>query len=145
MRAEQQLRASEARFRDLFENAPNAYLVVGTDGGIVGATRRLAELLGFPAEELVGAVIHSFMPDTPAGKSRSMEVYRKHLAGESVSGWELELRRKDGRPLWVNVWMEPGRGEDGSIGPSRSFFVDITDRVLAERERAQLQEQNRYL
>jgi PAS domain S-box-containing protein len=145
MRAEQQLRASEARFRDLFENAPNAYLVVGTDGRILYANRRLAELLGYPVQELVGAVIHSFMPDTPAGKTRSLEVYRKHLAGEAVSGWELELRRKDGRPLWVNVWMEPGRGEDGSVQASRSFFVDITDRVLAERERARLQEQNVYL
>jgi PAS domain S-box-containing protein len=145
MRAEQQLRTSEARFRDLFENAPNAYLVVGTNGRIVRANRRLAELLGFPVEELVGAVIHSFMPDTPAGKKRSMEIYCKHLAGEHVSGWELELRRKDGRPLWVNVWMEPGRAEDGTIQASRSFFVDITDRVLAERERARLHEQNLYL
>jgi PAS domain S-box-containing protein len=145
MRAEGRLRASEARYRDLFENAPNAYLVVGANGRILRANRRLADLLGFPAEELVGAVIHSFMPDTPAGKARSMEVHRKHLAGEAVSGWELELRRKDGRPLWVNVWMEPGRGEDGTVGPSRSFFVDITDRVLAERERARLHEQNLYL
>jgi PAS domain S-box-containing protein len=145
LRAEQRLRASEARYRDLFENAPNAYLVVGTDGRILRANRRLAEMLGFPVEELVGAVVHSFLPDTPAGKARSMEVYRKHLAGEAVSGWELELRRKDGRPLWVNVWMEPGRGEDGSVQASRSFFVDITDRVLAERERARLQEQNLYL
>jgi PAS domain S-box-containing protein len=145
MRAEQRLRASEARYRDLFDNAPNAYLVVGTNGRILRANRRLAELLGYPVEELVGAVIHSFMPDTPAGKTRSMEVYRKHLAGEAVSGWELELRRKDGRPLWVNVWMEPGRGEDGTIQASRSFFVDITDRVLAERERARLQAQNLYL
>src|SRR4051794_28687159 len=145
MRAEQQVRASEARYRDLFENAPNAYLVVGTDGRILRANRRLAELLGFQVEELTGAVIHSFMPDTPAGKIRSVEVYRKHLAGEAVSGWELELERKDGRPLWLNVWMEPGRGEDGAVGASRSFFVDVTDRVLAERERARLQEQNLYL
>jgi PAS domain S-box-containing protein len=145
MRAEQRLQASEARYRDLFENAPNAYLVVGTDGRILSANRRLAELLGFQVEELVGAVVHSFLPDTPTGKSRSMEVYRKHLAGEAVSGWELELRRKDGRPLWVNVWMEPGRGEDGTVQASRSFFVDITDRVLAERERARLHEQNLYL
>jgi transcriptional regulator with GAF, ATPase, and Fis domain len=41
--------------------------------------------------------------------------------------------------------MEPGRGEDGSVQASRSFFVDITDRVLAERERARLHEQNLYL
>jgi len=145
MQAEQRLQASEARYRDLFENAPNAYLVVGTDGHILSANRRLAELLGYGEQELVGAEIHSFMPDTPAGKVRSLEVYRKHLAGEAVSGWELELRRKDGSPLWVNVWMEPGRGEDGSIQASRSFFLDITGRVLAERERARLQEQNRYL
>src|SRR5437588_7843487 len=139
------LRAREARYRDLFENAPNAYLVVGANGRILRANRRLAELLGFPVEELVGAVIHSFMPDTPAGKLRSMEMYRKHLAGEAVAGWELELRRKDDRPLWVNVWMEPSRGEDGTVGASRSFFVDVTDRVLAERERARLHEQNLYL
>jgi PAS domain S-box-containing protein len=145
MRTEQRLRDSEARYRDLYENAPNAYLIVGTDGRIKSGNRHLVEMLGYPLDELVGALIHSFMPDTPAGKLRSMEVYRKHLAGEAVSGWELELRRKDGRPLWVNVWMEPGRGEDGTVQASRSFFVDITDRVLAERERARLQEQNLYL
>jgi PAS domain S-box-containing protein len=145
MRAEERLRESEARYRDLYENAPNAYLIVGTDGRIKSANRRLAELLGYPVDELVGALIHSFMPDTPAGKMRSMEIYRKHMAGEPVSGWELELRRKDGRPLWVNVWMEPGRGEDGTVGASRAFFVDITDRVLAEAERARLHQQNLYL
>src|SRR5262249_23750799 len=47
LRAEQRLRTSEARYRDLFENAPNAYLVVGADGRIRRANRRLAELLGF--------------------------------------------------------------------------------------------------
>jgi formate hydrogenlyase transcriptional activator len=145
MRAEQRLRDSEARYRDLYENAPNAYLIVGTDGRVKSGNRHLAEMLGYPIDELVGALIHSFMPNTPAGKLRSMEVYRKHLAGESVSGWELELRRKDGRPLWVNIWMEPGRGADGTIQASRSFFVDITERVLAERERARLHEQNLYL
>jgi PAS domain S-box-containing protein len=145
MRAEQRLRQSEARYRDLYENAPSAYLTVGADGRIRSVNRRVTELLGYSAQDLVGAVIHSLMPDTPAGKARSEEVYRKHLAGETVSGWELELRRKDGRPLWVQAWMEPGRGEDGSIQASRAFLVDITDRVLAERERTRLQEQNRYL
>jgi len=145
MRAEQKLQASEARYRDLFENAPNAYLVVGTDGRVLSANHRLAEMLGFHVNEVVGAEIHSFMPDTPAGKARSLEIYRKHMAGEAVSGWELELRRKDGRPLWVNVWMEPSRNEDGAVGPSRAFFVDITDRVMAERETKRLREQNLYL
>src|SRR5216684_1835733 len=59
MRAEQRLRASEARYRDLYENAPNAYLIVGTDARVLGVNRRLTELLSYPVEELVGASIHS--------------------------------------------------------------------------------------
>src|SRR5262245_60833073 len=145
IRAEQRLGESEARYRDLFDNAPNAYWLVGTDGRVLHANRRAAELLGRPLEEMVGAPTPSFGADTPEGKPRILEVRRKHLAGESVSGWELELRRKDGRPAWVKVWMEPGRGADGAIGAPRAFGVDITDRVLAERERARLQAQNLYL
>jgi PAS domain S-box-containing protein len=145
MRAEHRLQESEARYRGLFENAPCAYLTVGIDLRILNVNRRVAELLGYPNEELVGAQIHSFTADTLAGKARSEEVHRRHLAGETVSGWELEMRRKDGRPLWISLWMEGGRGEDGAIQPARSMFVDITDRVLAERERARLHEQNLYL
>jgi PAS domain S-box-containing protein len=145
LRAEERLRESEARYRDLYENAPSAYVIVGTDGRIVRVNRRVTELLGYPVDELVGASVHSIMADTPAGKARSEEVYRKHLAGESVSGWELELRHKEGRPLWISIWMEPGRSPDGSIQSSRTFFIDITARVLAEQERARLQEHNLYL
>src|SRR5947209_3117572 len=67
LRAEQRLRESECRYRDLYENAPNAYLIVGADGRVKSGNRHLAEMLGYPIDELVGALIHSFMPDTPAG------------------------------------------------------------------------------
>jgi PAS domain S-box-containing protein len=145
MRAEQRLRESEARYRDLYDNAPSAYLVVGTDAHIVSVNRRVAEMLGYSVEELVGKHIDTFMADTPSGKVRSQEIYRKHLAGELVAGWKLQLRPRDDRPLWVNVWMEPGRSEDGSVQASRAFFVDITDRVLAEAEKARLHAENLYL
>src|SRR5262249_11389774 len=104
LRAEQRLREGEARYRDLFEKAPIGYLTVGTDLRILNVNRRVTEMLGYPVEELVGAQIHSFLPDTPAGRVRSREVHCRHVAGESVSGWELEMRRKDGRPLWINLW-----------------------------------------
>jgi PAS domain S-box-containing protein len=145
LQAEERLREGEARYRHLFENAPIGYLTVGTDLRILNANRRMTEMLGYPVEELVGAQLQTFLPDTPAGRVRSEEVHRMHLAGEVVSGWEMEMRRKDGRPLWINLWMEAGRDEDGAIQPARAIAVDITERVLAERERARLQEQNLYL
>src|SRR5262249_39841706 len=60
------------------------------------------------------------------------------------AGWELELRHKDGRPLWIKLWLEPGRGADGAVGAGRAIFVDITERVLAD-QRTRLQAQARYL
>jgi PAS domain S-box-containing protein len=80
------LRESEALYRDLYENAPNPYMIVGTDGRILRVNRRVTDMLGYSACEMVGAMVHSFMADTPAGKSRSLEVSEKHLAGESVVG-----------------------------------------------------------
>ena len=54
----------------------------------------------------------------------------------------LELRRKDdGRPIWIQWWSKP----DPSGKFTRTMFVDITERVLAEREKARLQQQNLYL
>src|SRR5260370_15350836 len=74
MRAEQRLRHSEARYRDLYENAPSAYPTVGAAGRILSVNRRVAELLGYSCQELVGALIHSLMPNTPEGRARSEEV-----------------------------------------------------------------------
>jgi len=145
LRAEQQVLESEARYRDLFDNAPNAYWIVDVDGRVLTANRRAGELLGRPVDEVVGRLTPSFGADTPEGKPLIQEVRRKHLAGEAVSGWELELRRKDGRPAWIKVWMEPGHAADGTVLAARAFGVDITDRVLAERERARLHQQNIYL
>jgi PAS domain S-box-containing protein len=130
--------------RDLYENAPNAYLLLDTDGRILRVNRRVTDLLGYSAGEFVGAALHSFMADTPAGKARSLEVTRNHLAGAAVAGWELEMRHQDGRPLWVKLWLEPRRGADGAVGVGRATFVDITERVLAD-QRTRLQAQALYL
>jgi formate hydrogenlyase transcriptional activator len=145
IRAEQQLSESEARYRDLYENAPNAYWVVGLDGRILSANRRWSEVIGYSLPEMVGQLTYSFAADTPTGRPRSLEVRRKHEAGEPVSGWEIEMRHKDGRSVWIKVWMEPTRGADGSLQAARCFCVDVTDRVLAEQERDRLQEQKLYL
>jgi formate hydrogenlyase transcriptional activator len=145
LRAERKQRESEARYRHLYESAPSGYLTLGTDLRVLEANRRATELLGYPIGEIVGAHVNSLLPNTPAGKAQGEEMHHKHLAGEAVSGRELEMRRKDGSPLWVNLWMEGGRNEDGTIQPARAIFVDVTDRVLAEQERESLRQQKLYL
>jgi formate hydrogenlyase transcriptional activator len=145
LRAERRLSASERRYRDLYEEAPVGYLSIGVDGRILSANHRASQLVGYSAEELEGLPVAGLFADTPAGKTRDAESFRKFLAGEEVSGLEVEMRRKDGRPLWISLWMRPIRGEDGKVQASRSIWVDITDRVIAEIDRARLQQQNLYL
>src|SRR5262249_11120869 len=47
LRAEQRLSESEASYRDLYENAPVAYWVIGLGGRILSANRRVSELMGY--------------------------------------------------------------------------------------------------
>jgi PAS domain S-box-containing protein len=145
MRAELRLQQSERRYRDLYEEAPTAYVSVGVDGRLLSVNRRTAQLLGCAAEELAGSSVYDLLADTPAGRGRGEEAIRKALGGEEVSGLELEMRRRDGAPLWVSLWMRPIRGGDGRVQAGHSIWVDVTDRVLAEAERARLQQQNLYL
>jgi transcriptional regulator with GAF, ATPase, and Fis domain len=52
------------------------------------------------------------------------------------------MRRKDnGKPFWIQWWSRP----DPSGTYTRTMFLDITDRVLMEKEKEQLEAQNIYL
>jgi PAS domain S-box-containing protein len=145
LRVEQRLVESERRYRDLYEEAPNAYLSIGKDYRIINVNRRATQLLGWPAERLTGSDALGHFAETPPGRVRAEQALRRGFAGDEVSGLELELRRRDGSPLWISLWMRPMRDAGGEVRAVHSIWVDITDRVLAEAERARLQEQNRYL
>ncbi len=145
LRVEQQLLESERRYRDLYDQAPSAYVSFGRDYGLKNVNRRAVELLGFPASELVGSSILGQFADTPSGRVPAEKAIHEVFAGAEVSGLELEMRRRDGSPLWISLWMRPMRGAAGSIEAAHSIWIDITDRVIAEAERARLHQQNLYL
>jgi len=145
LRVEKQLVESERRYRELYEEAPNAYVSVGSDGTLLNVNRRATQLLGYSAGDLIGSDILRYFADTPSGRDPAGQALRRVFAGDDVSGLELEMRRRDGRPLWVSLWMRPLREEGGATRAVHSIWVDVTDRVLADAERARLREQNLYL
>jgi formate hydrogenlyase transcriptional activator len=145
LRVEKQLLESERRYRELYEEAPNAYVAIGVDRRLLSVNHRATQLLGASASELVNHPVLEWFAETPTGRARAEEAFRASFGGEEIGGHELEMRRRDGRALWVSVWMRPMRGPDGRIPAVHSIWVDITDRMLAEAERARLQQQNLYL
>lgn len=133
---------SDERYRDLFEEAPIAYIHEGLDSKFIRANRAAMRILGITPGEVAGTYGKSFVPDTPEAQQRMREVLDAIGRGADTSGVVLELRRKDnGRPIWIQWWSKP----DVSGQYTRTMFVDITDRVLMEREKARLEAQNTYL
>jgi PAS domain S-box-containing protein len=137
---ERRLRESEELFRNLFDEAPIAYVYEQTDTRFVSANRSFMDLLGLTAAE----VPHTYGLSLVA--PRDLEEVQGSLtaeqSGKERAAIEIELRRKsDGQPVWVQRWSRPE--PDGKH--TRTMIIDITARVLAEREQARLQQQNSYL
>jgi PAS domain S-box-containing protein len=142
LRAERLLRASEERFRDLYDEAPIAYIYEDTESRFVSANRAAIALLGLEPDEVRGTLGLSLVAPTPESQARVRDAIASIQSGQERACIELELRRKnDGRPVWVQWWSKPD--PDGAY--TRTMLVDVTARVLAEQERNRLQQQNSYL
>jgi PAS domain S-box-containing protein len=142
LRLERSLAESEQRFRDLFEEAPIAYVHEDLESRFINANRAAMRILGITPDQVAGMVGRSFIPDTPEAQQRFVEAFASVGKGTDTSGVVMELRRKDnGKPIWIQWWSKP----DPSGHSTRTMFLDITDRVLMEREQARLHAQNLYL
>lgn len=133
---------SEQRFRDLFEEAPIAYVHEGLDSKFIKANRAALRILGVKPEEVPFMYGKTMAPDTPDAQRRMKEAFESVGRGTDTSGVVLELRRKDnGKPIWIQWWSNPDVG--GQF--TRTMFIDITAQVLMEQEKTRLLAENKYL
>ncbi len=129
--AEQALRASEERFRQLYDEAPFGYHEIDRDGTIVTINRTECEMLGYAREELVGRpVFHLIDP--------SMREVARQAVAEKMRGQlplvpiERKYRTKDGRRLDVAIEERFRLDGEGRIIGIRSTLQDITARKQTE-------------
>ena len=142
LRLLEKMRSSEARFKDLFDEAPIAYVREDLHSRFLEANHAAMRILGITADEIAGTYGKSFIPDTPDAQRRFDDAFAAIGKGADTSGIVLELRRKDnGKPVWIQWWSKP----DPSGTHTRTMFLDITERVLMEQEQARLKAQNVYL
>lgn len=131
--AEEVVQENEKHYRDLYEEAPNAYFSVGADGRIARANRSATELLGYSMAELIGRPVLDLYADTPDGKTRALQALKRFLAGEEIRGQELEMRRADGRNMWISLSVRPMRDKEGHVVASRSAVVDISEQKKVDQ------------
>ena len=134
-RAEDVLRESESRYRGLFDRVPVGLVRTTPEGRFLDANPALVEMFGFPNREALIAVNINDLYVDPQERQRALVLVDR--VG-SVSGLDLEFRRKDGTCIWVRVNGRPVRDASGHVMHYEGAMLDITDRRRAEEARHQL-------
>jgi PAS domain S-box-containing protein len=138
-RAEDELRASEARFRTFVDYATDAFFLVDDNSTILDVNRQACDSLGYTREELIGKHRSDF--DLDLDETSIQHLKQRIAAGQTVT-FESRHRRKDGTSFPVEVRV--GSLEQGG----RRFLClvrDITERKRAEDELRDSEERFRTL
>jgi PAS domain S-box-containing protein len=127
---------SREDFRDLFEEAPIAYVHEGLDSRFIRANRAAMRILGIKPDEVAGTFGKAFVAQSAETQRRLQEAFCSIDSGKETGDVELELHRKDnGASVWVQWWSKP----DPSEKFTRTMMVDITDRVVMAQAKAALE------
>jgi two-component system, cell cycle sensor histidine kinase and response regulator CckA len=140
-RAEEALRESEERFRDLYDNAPVGYREYDSEGRITNVNRTDLEMLGYTREEMIGHFPWEFAVEEEAAR----KLILSKLAGTEPPsrGLERTYRRKDGTTLQVLIEDRSILDGEGRLTGMRSTIQDITERKRAEEAMRESEERFR--
>jgi len=122
--AEEKLRKSEEKYRDLIEISPDAIYVIDAKGVCVLGNRAGAELAGIPQNQLVGTpVTDTYLPEE---RHLFRERLEKLKAGRTIR-FERKFVRKNGENVPVEVSVSAIRG-----GYFQAILRDVSERKKAE-------------
>lgn len=139
-RTEAALRENRARYRALFEEAPDAIYLHDLDGTFLDGNQEAERLLGFSREELVGRSFLEIglLPEDQVETARSL--LERNRNGETTGPDGLVLRHRDGTRMQMEIKTHV---LDETSGPVvLGIFRDITER---EQAQAALQKANQEL
>jgi diguanylate cyclase (GGDEF)-like protein/PAS domain S-box-containing protein len=132
-KVESTLRDSEARFKALFQGAPDAIIITDKNSRIILVNNQTITLFGFPMDELMGNSIEIVIPD------RYREAYYKYQKAfideiETRPGISLPLNgiRKNQREIPIEIALSPVKIPSGVI--FTNIIRDLTIRKEAEEQ-----------
>ena len=130
-RAEQKLRESERRIRELTDALPVVVYEADETGRITFANATAFGLFGYTKEDLE-AGMSIFQMLVPADAERAHAVFRRRMSGEDVGRVEYTGLRKDGSTFPISIRSALMR-QDAAVVGQRGVILDITELKQTER------------
>ncbi len=130
--ADKGLRESERKFKTIFEEMQECYLMAAMDGTILRVNPATVQTLGYDSpEELIGKNITATIYTNPEDRRKLESVLRKE---SRVKGYELEFKRKDGEHLIADCAIRLVRGPNDQPVALEGLFRDTTERKKQEEK-----------
>ncbi len=129
-RQEAALRATETSYQKLVETAHEGIWMVDVEDRATFVNQRMADLLGYTVEEMLGRSPSEFY-FSEAGRQERDEHRKRSREGIRESR-EVVYRRRDGEPLWAVVATTPILRDGNRLEGILGMVTDITARVKAE-------------
>ena len=132
-RAEDELRESEERFRDVIEHAPIGMALTSPDGRFIRVNRALCDIVGYTAEELLKLTFEDITH--PDDRQKDLDQVKRLESGK-IPAYEMEKRyvRKNGEVVWVQITGSLLRDAQGHPLQLIKQVQNITERKRVEEK-----------
>jgi PAS domain S-box-containing protein len=118
---------SERKFHDIFENISEGIFQISLDGKLITANSSMVQICGFKsAKELLDD------PEWVANelknlKERLIDNNQTSKKDKDIQNYELEIKRKDGKLIWISIKTYPVLNEEGDLLYFEGTIEDITE------------------
>ena len=133
--AEELLQKSEARYRRIVHTSYEGIWMIDSQSRTEFVNQRLSEMLGYPAQEMLGRSMFDFMDHADG---IVVEEILKWLKREGSDLKETQLRCKDGSYIWTLISARAIFSEQNEFLGAIAMLTDISDRKRTESERDRL-------
>jgi diguanylate cyclase (GGDEF)-like protein/PAS domain S-box-containing protein len=131
--AEEALRQSEEKYRNILENIQEAYFEVDLAGNFTFFNDSLCRITGCSREELIGANYRQFS-DRENSKSVFMVFNEVYKTGVYTEGFDWLIIRKDGTKRYIEASVSLKKDSSGKPSGFKGVIRDITERKRIEQE-----------
>jgi PAS domain S-box-containing protein len=139
---EDQLRKSEEKYKQIFDNAFEGIFQSTPQGRFVSANPAMARILGYDSPQELMATVKNIGKQLYVSKEVRDDFIRTIKTKKEVLGFEAQLYRKDGSQIWVSLHGRPILNQKGTMILIEGILTDTTKQ---KRKREELQQREAYL